>query len=205
MDDAHDRVDSGQVRVQGVDGVDIELSTHLSIRDAADRANVTEKTIRRWIHSGRLMAEKLGGQYRIAPADLDLARVDMCGADVSTRSSTQGTLAGSSVRTSQVDIEDATVAGSSAVDLRPLVEHIAALEDRVQQLTEAATIWQVRAGQLEEQLKQLTAGDPVVADDDAPDRGQEAPGGAEVVSMAPDAPRSHVAVLIARLLGRGRP
>ncbi len=44
------------------------------------------------------------------------------------------------------------------IDLAPLVSHIATLEDQVQRLTEASTIWQVRARQAEEQLKQLTAG-----------------------------------------------
>ena len=37
--------------------------------------------------------------------------------------------------------------------------HIATLEEQVQRLTEASTIWQVRARQAEEQLLQLTAGE----------------------------------------------
>jgi len=40
-----------------------------------------------------------------------------------------------------------------------LVTHIATLEEQVQRLTEASTIWQVRARQAEEQLLQLTAGE----------------------------------------------
>ena len=39
--------------------------------------------------------------------------------------------------------------------------HIATLEEQVQRLTEASTIWQVRARQAEDQLKQLAAGDIV--------------------------------------------
>jgi len=39
------------------------------------------------------------------------------------------------------------------------VTHIATLEEQVQRLTEASTIWQVRARQAEEQLLQLTAGE----------------------------------------------
>ena len=54
------------------------------------------------------------------------------------------------------------------VDLGPLVEHIATLEDQVQRLTEASTMWQIRARQAEEQLKQLTAGN------EAPDNAPEA-------------------------------
>jgi excisionase family DNA binding protein len=34
----------------------------VSIREAAAIAGVTEKTIRRWIHNGRLIADKVGGQ-----------------------------------------------------------------------------------------------------------------------------------------------
>ena len=44
------------------------------------------------------------------------------------------------------------------IDLAPLVSHIATLEDQVQRLTEASTMWQIRARQAEEQLKALTAG-----------------------------------------------
>jgi len=52
------------------------------------------------------------------------------------------------------------------IDLAPLVSHIAALEDQVQRLTEASTMWQIRARQAEEQLKQLMAGN--VVSDNAP-------------------------------------
>ncbi len=45
------------------------------------------------------------------------------------------------------------------IDLAPLVSHIASLEEQVQRLTEATTMWQIRARQAEEQLKQLTAGE----------------------------------------------
>jgi len=44
------------------------------------------------------------------------------------------------------------------IDLTPLVDHIATLEDQVQRLTEASPMWQIRVRQAEEQLKQLTAG-----------------------------------------------
>jgi len=53
------------------------------------------------------------------------------------------------------------------IDLAPLVSHIATLEDQVQRLTEASTLWQERAAHLENQLKQLTAGD--VAPETAPE------------------------------------
>ena len=46
-------------------------------------------------------------------------------------------------------------------DLGPLVDHIANLESQVQQLVEVSTMWQFRARQLEDQLKQLAAGEIV--------------------------------------------
>jgi hypothetical protein len=45
------------------------------------------------------------------------------------------------------------------VDLAPLVNLVAELSRKNAELTEAATVWQFRARHLEEQLKQLTAGD----------------------------------------------
>ncbi len=45
------------------------------------------------------------------------------------------------------------------IDLAPLVSHIATLEDQVQRLTEASTMWQMRARQFEERLQALTAGE----------------------------------------------
>jgi len=44
------------------------------------------------------------------------------------------------------------------IDLTPMIDHIATLEDQVQRLTEASTMWQFRARQAEERLLQLTAG-----------------------------------------------
>jgi hypothetical protein len=49
------------------------------------------------------------------------------------------------------------------IDLAPMVNHIATLEEQVQRLTEASTMWQVRARQAEEQLLQLTAGEGELA------------------------------------------
>jgi len=67
------------------------------------------------------------------------------------------------------------------VDLAPLVSHIATLEDQVQRLTDSNTMWQIRARQAEEQLKQLTTGnvapenalEPNTVDAEAPQLPQE--------------------------------
>jgi excisionase family DNA binding protein len=121
---------------------DVSVDDAVSLREAAGLASVTDKTLRRWIKSGRLYAVKLGGQYRITLADLERAKaidVDNAPQQMSTQRLDTGQTA-------------------PPIDLRPLVDHLATLEGQVQQLTEAAAVWQVRALQAEEQLKQQTAG-----------------------------------------------
>ena len=44
----------------------------LSIQQIADDLNVSIKTVRRWIADNELVAYKLGGQWRVAPMDLDI-------------------------------------------------------------------------------------------------------------------------------------
>jgi len=43
----------------------------ISVREAAQRAQRSEETVRRWIWSGRLPARKRGNSYRIDIAHLD--------------------------------------------------------------------------------------------------------------------------------------
>ena len=43
----------------------------LTIPQTADVLQVSEKTVRRWIDSGELVAHKIGRQWRISDADLD--------------------------------------------------------------------------------------------------------------------------------------
>lgn len=45
---------------------------YLTVRQVADRAGVTPKTVRRWIESGHLAAVRVGPRLiRIDPADVD--------------------------------------------------------------------------------------------------------------------------------------
>jgi len=74
------------------------------------------------------------------------------------------------VPASEPEPERAVPSGtSSIVDLSPLVALVDDLTRRNAELTEAATLWQFRARQLEEQIKQLTAGN-VASDDPAHDQ-----------------------------------
>jgi excisionase family DNA binding protein len=54
----------------------------LRISDVARLCGVSDRTVRRWIDSGRLVARKLGSQWRIHPRDYaaflhDAARADL--------------------------------------------------------------------------------------------------------------------------------
>ncbi len=151
---------------------DMSMDNAVSVRDAAAIVDVTEKTIRRWIKSGRLHALKMGGQYRITVADLELASVASPEGDVHDDRPVSSRWVDTGRDSPRVDMSEGPDSGhgqerpADTVDLAPLVDHIAGLERQVQQLTEAATGWQIRARQAEEQLKQLTAGN--VASDTEP-------------------------------------
>ncbi len=161
MSDDHPRPDTGHLDMSPHDQTpDVSLDAAMSIRDAAARAEVTEKTVRRWIKSGRLHAIKLGGQYRVTVADLETARAASDVQATSTQRLDTGRESPSVDMSTRLDSGQGRQA-SAPVDLTPLVEHIASLESQVQQLTATNTMWQTRAAHLEDQLKQLSAGEPV--------------------------------------------
>jgi excisionase family DNA binding protein len=156
----------------------------LSARQAADILGVHEKTVRRWIDRGTLPAVKdEAGAYRIAPEDVEKRRA------AGAADSAADTPRGHAARAANMPQEQAASAANMAsdraapyaapsIDLRPLADVIERQGEEIKRLTEAATIWQYRARQLEEQVKQLTAG-PIpndVHDDDQP---------------APESPQTH--------------
>jgi len=72
-----------------------------------------------------------------------------------------------------------------SIDLTPLVNLVADLTRRNAELTEAATVWQIRAHDLEQRLKQLGSGQVGLNAEplhDAPERAPEPPGRDEGVS-----------------------
>ena len=44
---------------------------HLTVDDVAEEFQCSERTVRRWISEGRLLAFKVGRQWRIRSSDLD--------------------------------------------------------------------------------------------------------------------------------------
>ena len=159
-DDGHPGVDAPAL---DTDVPRVDMPAGRSIREAAAIAGVTEKTIRRWIGRSRLRAVKVGGQYRIAPDDLDTAR---SGHVPPPPRPVQGPRpdTGQPLSRDRVDTRD-TPAAPPVVDLAPLAavlhDQHATIERQateIRQLAEVAAAWQVRALQAEERLLQLTAG-----------------------------------------------
>jgi len=115
----------------------------VSLEDAADTLGITVNAVRQRIKRGTLTGIKTEAGWLV---DM-VATNQESGADRPTTRPTNHTSSATDHR--------------PTIDLAPLVSHIATLEDQVQRLTEASTMWQIRARQAEEQLKQLTAGNVV--------------------------------------------
>ena len=147
-------------------GPDRTPDTALSLQEAAAWAKVNERTLRRWIKSGRLHAAKEDGQYRITVADLVRARHPP---PSETRTADRGR---PGARAPGVDISDTPVAGhrtvempgpdrAPGIDLAPMVSLIERQARELAEYREAAAVWQERARTLEQRLLQLTAGEIV--------------------------------------------
>ena len=202
MNDDQPRPDTEHLDMSSHDQTpDMSLDTSLSIRDAATWADVTEKTVRRWIKGGRLHAVKLGGQYRITLADLD-RWVDTPAEGHVHPAGTHDLDSGHS--SPRVDMSEGLDTGQDArqsgdrmptVDLAPLTDLIDDLTRRNADLAAAAAMWQTRAAHLENQLKQLTAGP--TDSETTPETPRNAPGSTETNEGTP----TGVWTWVKRLLG----
>ena len=140
------------------------MSTVLSARAAAARRGVSDRTIRRWIASGRLKADKVAGEFLVALEDLDAltghgaaaAAAHRRGPDNTATPDTEGSRSG------------AAPAAAPSADLSGLIALIERQQAQLLERTEAAAMWQTRALMLEERLA-LTA----------PPASPEAPGAPE--------------------------
>jgi len=127
----------------------------VSVTEAADVLGITPDSVRARLRRGSLAGEKQGTTWMVH-LDPSSAR------DEDGRRATRHDTPRDATRQ-----RDTTARDRPTIDLAPLVSHIATLEDQVQRLAESNTLWQVRARQAEEQLKQLTAGN--VAPETAPE------------------------------------
>jgi hypothetical protein len=142
----------------------------VGVVEAAQRLGITTDAVRSRLRRGTLEGHKVDGEWMVHLPEPTVGRQD---ADSLQQDATGDRQEGATV-----------VDRTPTVDLSPLVSHIATLEEQVQRLTEASTMWQIRARQAEEQLKQLTAGAPQM---EPAEDGGIAPN-PETATIAPESP-----------------
>ncbi len=123
-----------------------QAATH-TIADAARLLGMSENAVRKRIRRGTLAAHKEGDRWLVA---------------IPTTPATIGQAGDHPPATTDLAADQAAPTSGQATDLAAAITPLAALIERLtaenRELAEAATIWQVRAHHLEEQMKQLTAG-----------------------------------------------
>lgn len=104
------------------------MSTPMSVAHAARMSGRSEKTIRRWIASGKLVAQKIDGAFALDQADLARLVGDLSSPGVDTGGDTDV----HPQTDMRLDILRAeAMAAYTRSLLEPLVEHVAALEGTV--------------------------------------------------------------------------
>lgn len=167
----------------------------LTLKEAAHATGIPLDVLRKRVYRGTMPAEKVDGQYLIA-ADV-VANLRTAEAPVRDASETLFETGPGRVS----DQGETPAAGLVGDHIASLKGEIAFLRGQLDQRSRELAQERERFDVIHrEALSRIEA---ITADAAAPDRGQDAPGGAEAAPMAPDAPRSHLAALIARLLGRG--
>ncbi len=155
-----------------------------SVPEAARALGISERAVRKRIDAGTLEAEKDGRSWSVLlPTLTGTARPAVPAAPVTVVAEPgTGTGPEPAAPPPAPAVPDAVPA---SVDLAPLADLIERQAAEIQRLTEAATTWQMRAGILEQQLKQLTTGSDTRAD--APQASPFAPGEAQPANVAADA------------------
>ena len=139
------------------------MPTYVSAHAAAARLGVSDRTIRRWIASGRLPADKAEGEFRIALEDLD-GLTGHGAAATAAPGHEQDTAAAPAGEDSPPGAAPAAALSAQLVALVALVERQQA---QLLERTEAAAMWQARARVLDERVRMLEA--PKPAPEPAPD------------------------------------
>ena len=140
------------------------MSDALSAHAAAARLGVSDRTVRRWIASGRLRADKAAGEFQITLEDLDTLAGHAAAAaaapghepDTAAAPATEGSRLG------------AAPAAALSADLSGLIAMIERQQEQLLERTEAAAMWQARAMMLEERMKALEAPKEAPAPEPAP-------------------------------------
>jgi excisionase family DNA binding protein len=117
----------------------------VSANEAAQRFGLSEKTVRRWIKSGRLTADKHGRAYRVSLSEL--------AAVIGRENGHDGGPSPDTVRSADIrsapDTTDSTSAMSGIPELVALVDR---LQAEARQHAETSAMWQERAGTLADRL-----------------------------------------------------
>ena len=145
------------------------MGAYLSAREAADYCGVSEKTIRNWIASGRLSAERSACAFRIAQEDLATLRRGT----PRTPQEERGEDSASADRSAEVRAEGPrTESAAGIAELVALLrEREAKIDDLSTQLVgyaESAAMWQARARVLDERVRMLEAPKPEPAPEPEP-------------------------------------
>jgi excisionase family DNA binding protein len=140
------------------------MSAYLSARRAAALCGVSEKTVRRWIASGKLPAEKVDGLFRVDADTLRRLQAQGNGhaappphhpADSAADSRTD--------RAAGPDMSAPQAAAPAAAEAAHLAALVAQLHRENVELAGRLGFYQARNAELEERVKLLTAGAPAEA------------------------------------------
>ncbi len=140
----NDRTPTGQPTEGRQDTDATRQDATVGVVEAARILGVTADAVRSRLRRGTLPGHKVGDEWRVI---IPPNRIPTVPQQDETGHRQDATVEGDRMR------QDA-----GGVDLVPLVEHIARLEEQVQRLTETSTVWSIRAQQAEAQLLQLNAG-----------------------------------------------
>ncbi len=143
------------------------------IEEAAAQLGITVNAVRQRIKRGTVEGYKTPAGWVVV---VQRPTTDQGSTDRPTRPTNQPT--------TPTNQRPTTTDQTANVDLAPLAAVIADLTRENRQLAEAAAIWQVRAVQAEERLKQLTAGNDTRTD--APSAAQEPQGEAKPAEQPAD-------------------
>ncbi len=151
-------------------------SRSLSVAEAARRLGITPDAVRGRLHRGTLYGEKVGTEWRVFLPDVEAPTADRQATQQPPTAAQQDTTADQQAAT--VERQETDRAADS-----PLVELVADLARRNEDLAAAAAMWQTRAAYLEDRLLALTAGDDPPPD--APHAAPEPHHGAHPANVAP--------------------
>jgi excisionase family DNA binding protein len=135
----------------------LALSALLSAREAATQLGVSERTVRRAIQRGEIVASKRAGSFQITRRALEEYRQQEPGRRTLLHAATPDRRAAAQDAAAEGAAAPNTghTAGDAVVVLRELLAEERRKSDA---LLEASLIWQTRALQLEQRLKELEAG-----------------------------------------------